>query len=85
MVKIDVKRLDDFFLFSDEEMSAHRFTKVYLAAADEFSQENYVAAFHDEAHGKCGLIFSPNETFLEGMKPYFSADIRKKLFLAQKK
>ncbi len=85
VVKLDVKRLDDFFPYSDKEMTKRNFTKVYHAATHDYSEENYVAAFHDEEKGKCALVFNPNEEFLEGMKPYFSADIRRNLFYAQKK
>lgn len=85
VVKLDVKRLDDFFPYSDKEMTERHFTKVYHCGSKEFSDSNYVAAFHDEEKGKCALVFAPNEAFLEGMKPYFNADIRKKLFFAQKK
>ena len=85
IVKLDVKRLDDFFPYDDQEMTKNNFTKVYRASAKEFADENYVASFHDEEKGKCAVIFTPNEEFLNAMKPYFSADIRKKLFFAQKK
>ena len=81
IVKVDTKKFSDFFRYSDEEMSKRKFNKIYHASAEEFSEENYVAAFHDEAKGKCALIFTPNEKLLEGMKPYFSNELRKNLFM----
>ena len=85
IIKIDVKKFDDLFRYSDSEMSKHKFNKVYHASTKEFSEDNYVACFHDEAKGKCAIIFTPNEELLEGMKPYFDAGLRKRLFLAAKK
>ena len=84
VVKVDVKKFTDFFPYNDKEMDQHRFNKVYHASAKEFSEENYVAAFRDDAKGKCALIFTPNEELLNSMKPYFDNELRKKLFLAKK-
>ena len=81
IVKVDVKQFDDFFRYSDEAMTAHRFNKVYRASCKEFSEDNYVASFRNEAKGKCAILFTPNEKLIEGMKPYFDNDLRKKLFL----
>ena len=84
ILKVDVRTFDDFFPYNDKEMDKHRFNKVYHAAAKEFSEENYVASFRSEAKGRCALIFTPNEKLIEGMKPYFDNELRKKLFLAKK-
>ena len=84
VVKVDVKILEDFFPYSDKEMSAHKFTKVYRAAASEFSTDNYVASYHSEAKGRVAIIFTPNKELIEAMKPYFSNELRRKLFLEHK-
>lgn len=81
LVKVDVKRFDAFFRYSDSEMDKRRFNKVYHAATEDFSEENYVASFHDEAKGKCAIIFNPNEELLSEMKIYFSNELRKNLFV----
>lgn len=81
IVKVDVRKFDDFFSYDDKEMTAHKFNKVYRASTKEFSSENYVASYHDEAKGKCAILFTPNEELLKEMKPYFSNELRKKLFL----
>ncbi len=81
IVKVDVKQFDDFFRYNDEAMTAHHFNKVYRASAKEFSEDNYVASFRNEAKGKCAILFTPNEQLIEGMKSYFDNDLRKKLFL----
>lgn len=83
ILKVDVKKFDDFFRYSDEKMGATHYNKVYRAATHEFSEENWVASWHDEAKGRCALIFCPNEKVLEGMKPFFTAELRKKLFLSK--
>lgn len=78
MVKLDVKRIDDFFPYSDEEMSRRRFNKVYHVSHKEYAAENYVFTFKDEAKGKCAVIFTPSEEFLAAMKPYCSFEVKKK-------
>lgn len=85
ILKIDVKKFDDFFPYTDKEMSEHRFNKIYRASTYEFSEENHVACFHDEAKGKCALLFTPDERLIEAMSPYFGNELRKKLFLNKKK
>ena len=85
ILKIDVKSIDDFFRFDDKEMGSRKFKKIYRACEYEFSEDNYVACFHTEARGQCALLFTPNEEFVNAIKPYFSAELRKKLFLSQKK
>lgn len=84
IVKVDVKKFDDFFPYTDSEMSKHKFNKVYHASAKEFSEENYVACYHDEAKGKCAILFTPNEELIEGMKPFFGNELRKKLYFGNK-
>ncbi|MBQ4238949.1 MAG: hypothetical protein II698_06550 [Ruminococcus sp.] len=81
IVKVDVRKFDDFFPYSDKEMNSHKFNKVYRASTKEFSEENYVAAYHDEAKGKCAILFTPNDKLLAEMKPYFNNELRKKLFV----
>ena len=85
MLKIDIKLFDDFFKYTDAEMSKRKFTKIYRAAASEFGEENYVACFHSEAKGKCALIFTPNDQLLDAMKPFFNNDLRKKMFLENRR
>ena len=81
IVKVDVRKFDDFCPYSDKEMNSHKFNKVYRASTKEFSEENYVAAYHDEAKGKCAILFTPNDKLLAEMKPYFNNELRKKLFV----
>ena len=80
IVKVDVKRFDDFFPYSDSEMDKRKFNKIYHAAHEEFSEENYVASYRDEGKGKCAIIFTPNEDLLNEMKLYFGNELRKNLF-----
>ena len=81
ILKVDVKKFDDFFRYDDKKMSERRFNKIYHVSGKEFSENNYVACFHHEGKGKCAIIFTPNEKLLEGMKPFFTSELRKKLFL----
>ena len=79
IVKVDVKLLDDFFPYTDAEMSKQRYHKVYHAAGREFSEENHVAVYHSEAKGRTAIIFTPNDELIAAMKPYFDSSLRKKL------
>ena len=80
VVKVDVKRFDDFFPYTDGAMDKRKFNKIYHAAHEEFSEKNYVASFRDEATGKCAIIFTPNDDLLNEMKLYFGNELRKNLF-----
>ncbi len=84
IVKFDIKSVTDFFPFDDQEMSKHKLSKVFRASAKEFSEDNYVAVFRHEARGECAVIFTPNEKMLEAIKPYFSAELKKKLYFSKR-
>ena len=84
IVKFDIKSVTDFFPYDDHEMGKRKIAKVYRASAKEFSEENYVAVFRHEARGECAVIFTPNEEMLEAIRPYFSAELKKKLYFSNK-
>lgn len=84
IVKFDIKSVSDFFQYDDKEMGKRKISKVYRASAKEFSENNYVAVFRHEARGECAVIFTPNEKLLEAIKPYFSAEMKKKLYFSNK-
>ena len=83
LIKFDIKSVSDFFRYDDREMGSRKISKVYRASAKEFSEENYVLIFRHEARGECALIFTPNEQMLEAIKPYFSAELKKKLYFSK--
>lgn len=85
MLKFDIKSVSDIYRYSDEEMSSRKYAKVYFASAREYGDENYVISFNSEARGKCALVFTPNEEVLTAMKPYFNNELKKKLFLSEKR
>ena len=80
LLKVDVKRFSDIFRYDDKQMSKYRFTKVYSVGRKEFSNDNFVAVYDDEAKGRTAIVFSPKEELLEGMRPYLSREIVKKVF-----
>ena len=84
VVKVDVKKFEDFFPYSDKEMSSLKLSKVYHVAAEDYSDKNYVAVYHHEARGKCAIVFQPNEELIEAMKPYLNVELKKKLFLEKR-
>ena len=80
VLKLEIKEIDDFFRYSDAEMGSRKFAKVYEAAGEKYSDNNYVACFYSQAKGKCALIFSPNEKTLQAMKPFFKPEIALKIY-----
>lgn len=83
IVKFDIKSVTNFFPYDDKEMGKRKIGKVFRASAKEFSEENYVMIFRHEARGECALIFTPNEKMLEAIKPFFSAEMKKKLYFGK--
>ena len=84
IVKFDIKSVTDFFPYDDKEMSKHKLSKVFHASAKEFSKDNYVMVFPHAARGECAVIFTPNEELLEAIRPFFSAELKKKLYFSRK-
>lgn len=65
----------------EKTIDGMRFSKTYIAAADvDKAEENYYAVFNNAALGKCLIVFNPNETILNAMKPHLNKSIVLKLF-----
>lgn len=80
VLKIDVKIIDEMFKYSETEMSKRKFNKIYNVGATDFSTDNYVATFHNEAKGRCAVVFSPKEKTLQGIRPYLKHEVIRQLF-----
>ena len=79
VVKVDVKRFEEFMPYDDKAMAEYHFRRVYRAADNEFSAENHVAIYHDDSKRLCAIIFTPNEEFIAAMKPFFNNELKKKM------
>ena len=44
------------------------------------TETNTYAVFSKPAYGRCLLVFNPNETILEAMKPYLNREVVVKFF-----
>ena len=81
----DVKAIDDIGLYFDPESHEHNvnpkdFPLVLRAAANEKD-----GLIHDKVrHKPALLLFSPNDTTLEKIKPYLSVELKKKYLKLQK-
>ena len=65
----------------DKSVRDDHFRKVYEAAKNMSDTEtNTYAVFSKPAYGRCLLVFNPNETILEAMKPYMNRDVMVKGF-----
>lgn len=63
-----------------------RVTKAFVVPRDtDAEDENYYALFNSPAHGKCLLVFSPNEQILEGMKSHLDKGLVIKVFYQNKR
>ena len=63
----------------DQNIRNRHFRKVYTAARNvNNTKENYYAVFTVPAYGKCLLVFNPNETIIEAMKPYMNRELKLK-------
>ena len=65
----------------DQNIRERHFGKMYFAAKNPADvSTNTFAVFADPVYGKCLLVFTPNESILNGLKPYLKRDIVVKLF-----
>ena len=86
----DVKAIDDIGLYFDPEshernVNPKDFPLVLRAAANEKDGLTYYAKIHDKVrHKPALLLFSPNDTTLEKIKPYLSVELKKKYLKLQK-
>ena len=65
----------------DKNVKNRRFRKMYFAAKNErYFDTNTYAVFKNPLYGNCLLVFNPNESILNGLKPYLKRDIVVKLF-----
>ena len=85
ILKISVTQIEDLIPYSDKAMSRTKFRRIYRASGKEFSDENYIAVFREGAKRRCALIFTPNEKLLNGMKPFFSNELKKKLYFSKQR
>lgn len=86
----DVKAIDDIGPFLDPKtgnpaVDKRKFDLILKAAENEIDEKTYYAKIHDKVRHKPALVlFTPNETTLEKIKPYLSVELKKKFFMIQK-
>lgn len=84
VLSIDISEFNAFGKISDESFANKKFAKYYLAAEDIDDENTYAAVFTSTARGTCVLLFTPNDKVIEAMRPYFSREIAKKLYLEKR-
>ncbi len=81
IMKLDVRTIDRLLKGDDPELKKLNFVKVYDAAEQSFKDSDTTYAVYQHAvHGRCALMFTPNEKVLNSMKPYLKKDIVLKVF-----
>lgn len=86
----DVKAIDDIGLYYDADSGERKVNPkdsplVLRAASNEKDGLTYYAKIHDKIrHKPALLLFSPNDTTLEKIKPYLSVELKKKYLKLQK-
>lgn len=70
----------------DKDIRDRHFRKIYIAAKNMNDVDsNYYAVFTEPAYGKCLLVFNPNDTILQAMKPYMNKNLVIQLFYKRQK
>lgn len=81
ILKIDIKQFDQLANGDDKEVSKQNFMKVLHACGNVNDDANtYYAVYQHQVYGKCVLLFTPNETIMNSMKPHLKKDVVLKLF-----
>ena len=86
----DVKDIDDIGKFLNREtgeknINPKSFPNVLHVEENETKDDTYYVVIHDKLKGKHALlIFTPNETTLQKLRPYLSVELKKKFLKIQK-
>ena len=86
----DVKDIDDIGKYLDREtgkknIDLKSYPNILHAEENELNDDTYYVVIHDKLKGKHALlIFSPNETTLQKLRPYLSIELKKKFLKLQK-
>ncbi len=86
----DVKDIDDIGKFLNREtgeknINLKSFPNVLHVEENETKDDTYYVVIHDKLKGKHALlIFTPNETTLQKLRPYLSVELKKKFLKIQK-
>lgn len=86
----DVKDIDDIGKFLNREtgeknINLKSFPNVLHVEENETKDDTYYVVIHDKLKGNHALlIFTPNETTLQKLRPYLSVELKKKFLKIQK-
>lgn len=86
----DVKAIDDIDFFINPEtgeknIDTSKYDLILKAAGTSPEEPTYYVVIHDKVRRKPALLlFSPNETTLQKIRPYLSVELKKKFLLREK-
>lgn len=86
----DVKDIDDIGKYIDratgkKTIDTKAYPNILHAEQNELNDDTYYVVIHDKLKGKHALlIFSPNETTLQKLRPYLSIELKKKFLKLQR-
>ncbi len=91
LTSFDVKSIDKMGKFIDAEtgkkvIETSKYNNVIKACVDEYDLNTYYLVIHDKKKQKPGLLlFTPDEKTMNLIQPYFSIQLKKKMFLDKQK
>lgn len=80
LVTLETSKIEDFFKYDNRDFDARLYSHIYDARGISSGSQAYAATFGTESKGRCVLLFTPNEDFLQAMKPHLSRQIAVNLF-----
>lgn len=70
IIEIEARKIEKMVPYNSDEYKNRMFDNKYFAGKTHKESDLWCIEFHDEAKGKCLLIFSPTKEYLLKMKPF---------------
>lgn len=80
VVAFEASQIEDLFKYDNRDFDARLYSHVYNLRGASSENQAYAAVFNSEKHGRSVVLFTPNEKFLEAMKPYLPRQLVINLF-----
>ena len=84
IIKFEVSKIEEFIEYDNRDFDTRLFRHIYHAAGNDPTLKTYAATISTEKYGRCVLLFTPNEKFLEAMRPHLQRQIVINLFYKRK-
>ena len=75
IVKFEVSKIEELIEYDNRDFDSRLYSHIYDATGRSDSDKTYAATITTEKYGRCVLLFTPNQRFLDAMRPYLSRQI----------